>query len=36
MDTRQLALYTYENGFEILRAGYIKAHNALICRARAA
>jgi len=36
MDTRQLALYAYENGLEILRAGYIKAHNALICRPRAA
>jgi hypothetical protein len=36
MDTRQLALYAYENGFDILRAGYIKAHNALICRERVA
>lgn len=34
MDTRQLALYAHENGFEILRAGYIKAHNAIVCRER--
>ena len=34
MDTRQLALYAHENGFDILRAGYIKAHNALLCRER--
>lgn len=34
MDVRQLGLYTYENGFDILRAGVIKAHNGLICRPR--
>jgi hypothetical protein len=34
MDTRQLALYAWENGFDILRAGYIKAHNALVCKER--
>lgn len=34
MDARQLGLYAYENGFEILRAGTIKAHNGLVCRAR--
>jgi hypothetical protein len=34
MDIRQLGLYAYENGFEILRAGHIKAHNGLVCRAR--
>ena len=34
MDTSQLELYAHENGLEILRAGYIKAHNALICRER--
>jgi SAM-dependent methyltransferase len=36
MDTQQLALYAYENGLEILRAGYIKAHNGLVCKVRAA
>ncbi len=34
MDVRQLGRYAYENGFEILRAGYIKAHNGVITRAR--
>jgi SAM-dependent methyltransferase len=34
MDAYQLGLYAYENGFEILRAGYIKAHNGIIARAR--
>jgi len=34
MDARQLGLYAYENGFDILRAGYIKAHNGLIAQAR--
>jgi SAM-dependent methyltransferase len=34
MDARQLGLYAYENGFEILRAGYIKAHNGVIARVR--
>ncbi|MDX1531935.1 MAG: methyltransferase domain-containing protein, partial [Rhodothermales bacterium] len=34
MDARQLGLYAYENGFEVLRAGTIKAHNGVICKAR--
>jgi SAM-dependent methyltransferase len=34
MDVWQLGLYAHENGFEVLRAGYIKAHNGLICRMR--
>ena len=34
MDIRQMGLYAYENGFDILRAGFIKAHNGLLCRAR--
>ncbi len=34
MDTRQLGLYAYENGFDILRAGHIKAHNGLVAKAR--
>ncbi len=34
MDARQLGLYAYENGFDILRAGYIKAHNGLIAQVR--
>jgi hypothetical protein len=34
MDTRQMGLYAYEHGLEVLRAGTIKAHNGLICRAR--
>ena len=34
MDERQLGLYAYENGFEILRSGYIKAHNGVIARPR--
>lgn len=34
MDIRQMGLYAWENGFEILRAGCIKAHNGLICRPR--
>ena len=33
MDARQLGLYAFENGFEILRCGYIKAHNGLVARA---
>ncbi|NGP87198.1 class I SAM-dependent methyltransferase [Fodinibius halophilus] len=32
MDVRQMGLYAWENGFDILRAGYIKAHNGLICK----
>lgn len=34
MDVRQLGLYTTENGFDVLRAGVIKAHNGLICKVR--
>lgn len=34
MDIYQMALYARENGFDILRAGYIKAHNGLICKVR--
>lgn len=34
MDARQLGLYAWENGFEVLRCGYIKAHNGLVARAR--
>jgi SAM-dependent methyltransferase len=34
MDARQLGLYAYENGFDILRCGYIKAHNGVVARAR--
>ena len=34
MDIQQLGLYAYENGFEILRHGVIKAHNGLIARPR--
>jgi Methyltransferase domain len=34
MTSQQLSLYAYENGLEILRSGYIKAHNGLIARAR--
>jgi hypothetical protein len=34
MDVTHLGLYAYENGFEILRHGRIKAHNGLIARPR--
>lgn len=34
MDARQLGLYAYENGFEILRCGFIKAHNCVIAKER--
>jgi hypothetical protein len=34
MDIRQMGLYAHENGFQILRAGFIKAHNGLICTQR--
>jgi hypothetical protein len=36
MDVWQMGRYAHENGFDILRAGVIKAHNGLICRVRAA
>ena len=34
MDPYQMGLYAWENGFEILRAGTIKAHNGIVARAR--
>ena len=34
MTIRQMGLYAWQNGFDILRAGYIKAHNGLICKVR--
>jgi hypothetical protein len=34
MTVRQLGLYAYENGLDVLRAGYIKAHNGIACRVR--
>lgn len=34
MDVTHLGLYAYENGFEILRAGRIKAHNGILARPR--
>ncbi|HSR68577.1 MAG TPA: class I SAM-dependent methyltransferase [Acidobacteriota bacterium] len=34
MDARQLGYYAYENGFEVLRCGHIKAHNGVIARRR--
>lgn len=34
MDARQLGLYAYESGFDVLRCGYIKAHNAVILKER--
>jgi hypothetical protein len=34
MDVSHLGLYAYENGFEILRHGRIKAHNGIIARPR--
>ncbi|GAC1484038.1 MAG: hypothetical protein NVS2B12_38910 [Ktedonobacteraceae bacterium] len=34
MDVTHLGLYAYENGFEILRHGRIKAHNGVIARVR--
>jgi hypothetical protein len=34
MDVTHLGLYAYENGFEIMRHGRIKAHNGLIARPR--
>lgn len=32
MDIRQMGLYVYENGFEILRHGTIKVHNGIVAR----
>lgn len=34
MDSRQLGLYAYENGFDVLRHGEIKTHNGIIARPR--
>lgn len=34
MDIRQMGLYVYEGGFEILRHGYIKVHNGIVARPR--
>ena len=34
MDVYQMGLYAYENGFDILRAGYIKAHNGIVAQSR--
>lgn len=34
MNVRQMGLYCHENGFDILRAGVIKAHNGLIMKLR--
>ncbi len=36
MDVHQMGRYAHENGFDILRAGVIKAHNGLITKVRAA
>jgi cyclopropane fatty-acyl-phospholipid synthase-like methyltransferase len=36
MDVWQMGLYATENGFDIRRAGVIKAHNGLITKVRAA
>lgn len=32
MDIRQMGLYVYENGFDILRHGTIKVHNGIVAR----
>ena len=29
-----MGVYAVENGFDILRAGVIKAHNGLVCKVR--
>ena len=36
MDVWQMGLYATENGFDIRRAGVIKAHNGLITKVRRA
>jgi hypothetical protein len=36
MDVWQMGLYATENGFDVRRAGVIKAHNGLLCRVRRA
>lgn len=34
MDIRQMGLYVYEGGFDILRHGFIKVHNGIVARPR--
>ncbi|CAH0344952.1 class I SAM-dependent methyltransferase [Bacillus sp. CECT 9360] len=34
MDVRQMGLYVYEGGFDILRHGYIKVHNGIVAQPR--
>ena len=34
MTAEQMGLYAFESGLEILRLGYIKAHNGLVARVR--
>ncbi|WP_231572564.1 bifunctional 2-polyprenyl-6-hydroxyphenol methylase/3-demethylubiquinol 3-O-methyltransferase UbiG [Halobacillus sp. BBL2006] len=34
MTVEQMGLYMYESGFDILRHGYIKVHNGLVCQPR--
>lgn len=34
MDVRQLGLYAWENGFDVVRHGQIKTHNGVICKTR--
>ncbi|TJY40859.1 class I SAM-dependent methyltransferase [Cohnella pontilimi] len=34
MDVRQMGLYVYESGFDILRHGYIKVHNGIVAKPR--
>ncbi|TLS36728.1 class I SAM-dependent methyltransferase [Pseudalkalibacillus caeni] len=34
MDIRQMGLYVYEHGFDIVRHGYIKVHNGIVARER--
>ena len=36
MDVWQMGLYATENGFDVRRAGVIKAHNGIVCRVRPA
>ncbi|MGM7700772.1 class I SAM-dependent methyltransferase [Pseudalkalibacillus sp. Hm43] len=34
MDIRQMGLYVYQSGFDILRHGYMKVHNGIVARPR--
>lgn len=34
MDIRQMGLYVYEGGFDIMRHGYIKVHNGIVAQPR--